>query len=225
MSLPKKNRDDDEDEDEDEKKKEPFDISKFFEDPNKFFSDPNKFLIDPTKLFRSKDFQRLFKDLFEKIANNLPPELQNLSPEDIMREFTKHKGKFGFPIMYGFNINIGPDGKPIIDSFGNLKAKPYSGEPEVNKVREPLTEVNEHGDQIIVICEMPGVTKEEIELKATRDSLTISTKSNIKGRAYYKEIKLPSTINSDYARARYTNGILEVKLKKIDEKQTDIKID
>jgi HSP20 family protein len=225
MSLPKKNRDDDEDEDEDEEKREQFDFSKFFEDPNKFFSDPNKFLIDPNRLFKSKDFRRLFRDIFEKMTDNLPPEFRNLSPEEIMREFIKNKGKFGFPIMYGFNINIGPDGKPIIDSFGNLKAKPYSGEPEVKKVREPLTEVNEQGDQIIVICEMPGVTKEEIELKASRDSLTISTKTKVKGRSYYKEIKLPSAINSDYARARYTNGILEVKLKKIDEKQTDIKID
>jgi len=221
--MPKKNSDDEEDED--EERREPFDFSKFFKDPNKFFSDPNKFIMDPTKLFRSKDFRRFFRDIFDRIADNLPSEFQNLSPEDIMKEFTKHKGKFGFPIMYGFNINIGPDGKPTIDSFGNLKAKPYSGEPEVKKVREPLTEVNEEGDQIIVICEMPGVTKDDIELKASRDSLTISTKSKAKGRSYYKEVKLPSAINSDYARARYTNGILEVKLKKIDEQQTDIKID
>jgi len=221
--MPRKNSDDDEDED--EERREPFDFSKFFKDPNKFFSDPNKFIMDPTKLFKSKDFRRLFRDIFDRIAENLPSEFQNLSPEDIMKEFTKHKGKFGFPIMYGFNINIGPDGKPIIDSFGNIKAKPYSGEPEVKKAREPLTEVNEEGDQIIVICEMPGVTKDDIELKASRDSLTISTKTKAKGRSYYKEVKLPSAINSDYARARYTNGILEVKLKKIDEQQTDIKID
>ena len=221
--MPSKNSDDDEDKD--EEKREPFDFFKFFKDPNKFFSDPNKFIMDPTKLFRKKDFQRLFREIFDRIADTLPSEFQNLSPEDIMKEFKKHKGKFGFPIMYGFNINIGPDGKPIIDSFGNLKAKPYSGEPEVKKVREPLTEVNEEGDQIIVICEMPGVTKDDIELKASRDSLTISTKSNVIGRTYYKEVKLPSAINSDYARARYTNGILEVKLKKIDEQQTDIKID
>ncbi|MFW9999208.1 MAG: archaeal heat shock protein Hsp20 [Candidatus Hodarchaeota archaeon] len=223
--MPKKNRDEDENEDEDEEKSEPFDFYKFFEEQNKIFSDPGKFIMDPTRLFKSKDFQRLFKDIFERIANNLPAEFQNLSPEEIMKEFTKHKGKFGFPIMYGFNINIGPDGKPTIDSFGNLRTKPYSGEPEVKKVREPLTEVNEEGDQIIVICEMPGVTRDEIELKATTRSLTISTKSRDKGRNYYKEIELPSAINSDYARARYTNGILEVKLKKIDEKQTDIKID
>ncbi len=223
IKMPKKNKDDEEDED--EEKGDPYDFFKYFDDPNKFFSDPNKFLIDPNKLLRSKDFRRLFKEIFEKIRNNLPSEFQNLSPEDITKEFMKNKSKFGFPFMYGFNINIGKDGKPTIDSFGNIKAKPYSGEPEVKKVREPMTEVNEEGDQIIVICEMPGVTREEIELKATTNSLTISTKFKDKGRNYYKEVELPSAINSDYARARYTNGILEVKLKKIDEKQTDIKID
>ncbi len=221
--MPKKNRDDEEDED--EEKGDPFDFFKYFNDPNKFFSDPNKFLLDPNKLFKSKDFRRLFKEIFEKIKNNLPSEFRNLSPEDITKEFMKNKSKFGFPFMYGFNINIGKDGKPTIDSFGNIKAKPYSGEPEVKKVREPMTEVNEEGDQIIVICEMPGVTKDEIELKADPRELTISTKSKDKGRNYYKVVKLPSSINSDYARARYTNGILEVKLKKIADKQTDIKID
>jgi len=223
--MPKKNRDKDEDEDEDEEKKDPFDFFRFFEDPNKFFSDPNKFLIDPNKLFQSKNFRHMFKEIFEKIMENLPSEFQNLSPEDIMREFNKNKSRFGFPITYGFNINIGKDGKPTIDSFGNVKAQPYSGDPEVKNVREPLTEVNEQGEQIIVICEMPGITRDEIELKATTHSLTISTNSKDEGRNYYKEVELPSAINSDYARARYTNGILEVKLKKIDEKQTDIKID
>ena len=71
---------------------------------------------------------------------------------------------------------------------------------------------------------MPGVTKEDIELKATNQSLTVSTKKDAV-RAYYKEISLPSAINSDYAKARYTNGILEVQLKKLDQKQTKIKVD
>ena len=176
-------------------------------------------------MFKSKQFRNMFKDIFEKISSNLPPEFRNLAPEDIAKEFMKNKSKYGFPFTYGFNINIGPNGKPTVDSFGNIKAKPYSGEPEVKHTREPLTELSEHGDEIIVICEMPGVTREDIELKATTHSITISTKSISKGRIYHKEVELPYAINSDYARARYTNGILEVTLKKIDEKQTNIKVD
>jgi len=85
-------------------------------------------------------------------------------------------------------------------------------------------EVNEEEEIIIVIAEMPGVDREDIELKATIHSITISTKENA-NRNYYKEVELPSAINSDYAKARYSNGILEIELKKVDEKHKKIKID
>ena len=182
------------------------------------------FFSDPSKLFNSKQFKRLFKEIFGKVMKGLPHDFQNLSPEDIQKEIMKNKDKFGFPFMYGFNVNIGPNGKPRVDSFGNIKQKP-SGKPKVNTSREPLIEINEEADQLIVIAEMPGVIKDEVEIKATSHSLTISTKSDSLGKKYYKEIELPAAINSDYAKARLQNGILEVKLKKVDEKHTNIKID
>ena len=220
--MPKSNKYDEDDEDED-----PLDLMKNLEGLGKFFSDPNKTFIDPNKLFSSKQFRHLFKEIFEKISKNLPSEFRNLSPEDLMREFKKNRGKFGvdFPIMYGFNVGIGADGKPTIDSFGNIKPKPYSGEPVVKSKREPLTEVSEEKDEIIVIAEMPGVDRADIELETKGShSLIISTKENA-NRNYYKEIKFSSTINSDVAKARYTNGILEVRLKKIDEKHKRIQIE
>ncbi len=222
--MPKEDKyDDEEDEDEED---DPFNFFKYFSESNKLFSDPNNFPFDPNKLFSSKQFRQLFKDLLEKISKNLPAEFKNLSPEDLMREFTKNKSKFGLnsPIMYGFNISIGPDGKPTIDSFGNIKPKSISGEPVVKSKREPLIEVSEEQEQIVVIAEMPGVERNDIELEATSDSLIISTKEHAK-RSYYKTIKLPSAIKSDVAKARYINGILEVRLKKIDEQRTNIQID
>jgi len=178
------------------------------------------------EFFDSKQFKQIFKEIYKKISDFLPPQFRNLSPEDVQKMFMKNKSKFGFPggpFMAGFNINIKPDGTPVVDSFGNLKTRP--GEPGEPGLRAPLTEVNEEPSQIIVVAEMPGVTKEDIELKATSHSLTISTKASNVNRKYYKEVELPSAINSDYAKARYQNGILEVKLKKLDEKHTNIKVD
>ena len=40
-----------------------------------------------------------------------------------------------------------------------------------------------------------------------------------------EEVDFSSAINSDVAKARYVNGILEVRLKKLDEKHTNIRID
>jgi len=208
-----------EDEYDDEKEEDEYED---FLDRFKDLGDPSKLFgnFDPAKLFNSKEFQKMFKEIFKQLAKNLPKELQGLSPEEITREFMK-KG----PIMYGFNIGFGPDGKPIMDSFGNLEKEPISGKRKVRKTREPLVEVNEDQDQIIVIAEMPGVSKEDIELNATNRSLTISTEKVVFGRSYFKEIDLPAAINSDYAKARYTNGILEVKLKKLKEKGKPIDIE
>ncbi len=203
------------DEDEEDEYEDFLDRFKDLGDPSKLFGN-----FDPAKLFNSKEFQKMFKEIFKQLAKNLPKELQGLSPEEITREFMK-KG----PIMYGFNIGFGPDGKPIMDSFGNLEKEPISGKRKVRETREPLVEVNEDQDQIIVIAEMPGVSKEDIELNATNRSLTISTEKIVFGRSYFKEIDLPAAINSDYAKARYTNGILEVKLKKLKEKGKPIDIE
>lgn len=205
---------DDEDKEEDEEE---------FEGPFDFF----KLMQDPGKLFNSKEFKSMFQNIFQNLMNNLPDDLKNLTPEDLQREFMKNKSKFGWkgPFMAGFNINFDSEGKPKINSFGNIKGETPEG-PKVDETREPLVEVSEEEDKIIVIAEMPGVKKDDIELKATTHSLTISTEEKSpSGMKYYKEIKLPSAINSDYAKARYANGIIEIKLKKSDEEQTNIKVE
>ena len=213
--------DDYEDDDNDEID-DPLDIFKYFKDPNGVFKN-----FDPSKIFGSKEFNEIFKEIFGQIVNNLPKEFQNMSPEELFKEFTKDKSRFGVkgPFTYGFRFDFGRDGKPIVEPFGNIKKEKYTGKPEVQKDREPLVEVTETEDNIIVIAEMPGVTREDIELKATNQSLTISTQKETAARVYYKEINLPTAINSDYAKARYVNGILEVQLKKLDQKQTNIKVD
>ncbi|MFX1276804.1 MAG: archaeal heat shock protein Hsp20 [Promethearchaeota archaeon] len=212
--MPKRDNEDDEEEDEEnENFNNPFDFFKMLEGD----------------LFKSKEFQQMFREVYKKISEFLPQNMQNVDPDEVRKWFMKNKSKIfpGSPFVAGFNINFRPDGTPIIDSFGNIRPSGRKqGTTEVDAgVREPLVDINVEPSQIIVIAEMPGVTKEDIELKATTHSLTISTKSGEPGRRYYKEIELPVAINSDYAKARYQNGILEVKLKKIHEKQTDIKVD
>jgi HSP20 family protein len=188
-------------------------FKKAFGDPNEFFKN-----IDLDKLINSNQFKKMYKDFYDQMIRNLPKNMQNLSPEELMKEMMKN------PIIYGFKVGVGKNG-PVINSFGNVKKERYSGKPKVEETREPLTEVNEQEDQIVVIAEMPGVTKEDISLKATNRTLTISTQEGVSARTYFKEIDLPAAVNSDFAKARYTNGILEVKLKKISEKHTKIKID
>ncbi len=216
-----KKRDEEEEEDDDDIFDTPFNFSDIFNNPEKLFNNPQ--------------FKDIFKDIFQKMFENFPSgtfpkEFKNLSLEDIQKQFKnimKNNPNFGTkgPFMAGWSFNISPDGKPNVVPFGNIQKKPHSKKAEVRDTRDPLVEVAEEEDQIIVIAEIPGVTKEDIELKADIMSLTISTKGGAPGRHYYREVSLPSSINPDHCRARYTNGILEVKLKKAPSGRTDIKVE
>jgi HSP20 family protein len=63
-----------------------------------------------------------------------------------------------------------------------------------------------------VIAELPGVTKDEINVEVTDDILNL-TASN-KDRKYAKEILLPSKVRADSVKTSYKNGMLEITLEK-----------
>jgi HSP20 family protein len=153
---------------------------------------------------------RRFEDIFDEIEEMF---------EDINREFEREfeslmrgmgtapvRGEKLGPIVYGWSVVIGPEGKPIVRQFGNL---PRGG---LMQEREPLVDVNETGDEVMVIAEMPGVDKSEIKLNATEDTLEIRA-----DKKYYKMVELPVKVVPDKAKASYKNGVLEVRLAKKDK--------
>lgn len=223
-------RDEEKPEEEDEENEEEENEA---EQPFNFFNFQN-FLQDPSKLFNSPQFKKMFQGVFKNLMDNMnmdnPPEnFQNLSQEDL-QEFMKklsQSGMKGGPFMAGVNVGFDSEGNPVMDSFNSTKSKTKPKREEETDVREPLVDINEDEDEIIVIAELPGTEKENIKLNADAYTLTISTKEETNaGHKFYKEVRLPSAVNSDYAKARYTNGILEVKLKKVKSgKQSNIEIE
>jgi len=77
-----------------------------------------------------------------------------------------------------------------------------------NKTTEPITDIFNEGDQLRVVIEMPGVTREKIRIVLEGRSLEISAKES--GKRYKKEIPLPWP--GKIAKERYQNGILELVL-------------
>jgi len=130
----------------------------------------------------------------------------------------------GKPFVYGFSLKSGPDGKPVFEEFGNVKPGPTPrATPRVSDSREPLVDVINREDSVIVIAELPGVSKEDINLEATGSSLEI--KVDKEGKKFYKQVALPADVKEDGIEATYNNGVLEVKLKKKQvEKQKSKKI-
>jgi len=148
-------------------------------------------------------------------------------PKDLVRERKLPDGstirELG-PFVYGYSMTIGPDGKPEIREFGNVKPslKPEAfglTKPslDVKEEREPLVDVMTTNGEVKVIAELPGVEKEDIKLHGTEDSLTISV--DTPKRKYFKEIALPAKINPKGAKTVYKNGVLEVTVSKAEKKE------
>jgi HSP20 family protein len=135
--------------------------------------------------------------------------------EEMMRMFsTAQPGK---SIVHGFKIHYGPDGKPIIEDFGNKQIKSPEGEPLISEEREPLTDIIEGDDDVAITVEIPGVEREDIDLNATNDALEI--KVDTPQRKYHKKLVLPCDVLPKTTKATYKNGILDIVLKRREKKK------
>jgi HSP20 family protein len=111
--------------------------------------------------------------------------------------------------VYGFSIRT-LAGKPVIESFGNIRET--SKGPVVEEVREPMVDVFDEKDHILVIAELPGVAENEINIEVVGDILNLTASD--KDRKYAKEILLPGKVKLESVKTAYNNGILEITLEK-----------
>jgi HSP20 family protein len=111
--------------------------------------------------------------------------------------------------VYGFSIRT-LAGKPVIESFGNIRETNKG--PIVEEVREPMVDIFDEKDHILVIVELPGVAENEIKIEVVGDILNLTASD--KDRKYAKEILLPGKVKSESIKTAYNNGILEITLEK-----------
>ena len=147
-----------------------------------------------------KDWRKTGKGFF----NEFEKEIEQMN--DLVNRMMQSMGKE--PQIYGFSMQVGPDGIPHVERFGNVI--PVGKDRDV---REPFTSsmIDEKNNEFNITAEMPGISKEDIELNATENEVLIKADSN--ARKYYKYIPAPSPVDPDSASAKYNNGVLEVTLK------------
>jgi HSP20 family protein len=163
-----------------------------------------------------KRWQRFFEEFERQIE------------EDFKRLLAQPLGS-GRPryYYYGFEITIGPDGKPIVREFGNIRRRSDVEKIEVVDEIDPLTDIVEEDDKIKVVVDMPGVEKEDIKLYVSEDGKTLTIDAKGKDRKYHKEIRLPAAVDPSKAKATYRNGVLSIELEKTEKRKRgfEIKID
>jgi HSP20 family protein len=155
-----------------------------------------------------KEMEKMMQEAFRNVEQHVP---KNLVRERKMEDGSTVR-EMG-PIVYGYSVKIGPDGKPVVRKFGNIDAFPniLGGGMAVKGEREPLVDVIKGEGEIRVVAEVPGVAKEDLKVTADENSVTIESLSG--EQRYHKRIDLPETVDPKTAKSTYKNGILEVSFK------------
>ena len=190
-----------------------------------------KSLFDTSDIFRDldemhKEMNGMF-DIFNDIstANAL---------KELIREYENSEDneiETG-PIVYGYSMTIGPDGKPHVrefrigksSAFVNKNIGQFIGDdidkspPQISTERESKPVVTTTDDEVKVVLEMPGINEEDIKINTYGKKIEIKT-AGTSHRKYYKIVNLPPEADANTARFTYNNGILEV----IIDKKKDIK--
>lgn len=149
-----------------------------------------------------------FGGLFKGIGN-LIDLASRLGEEEVGRKGQLKGLPKGIKGVYGFSVRT-LAGKPVIESFGNIRETARG--PVVEEVREPIVDVIDEEDRILVIAELPGVSENQIRVEVTGDILNLTASDT--DRKYAKELLLPGKVKVESLKTSYRNGILEITVEK-----------
>ncbi|HEX5979250.1 MAG TPA: archaeal heat shock protein Hsp20 [Nitrososphaeraceae archaeon] len=168
-----------------------------------------------------RGMERMFQEQFRDID-------ETKIPKELIKEYQTPEGakvrQVG-PLVYGYSMAVGPDGRPKVKEFGNAKSvfgqramsgtagAATIGKPLTAGEIEPLSDITTTDKDIKVVVEMPGIDKKDIKISAYDSSVEIST-VNTSERKYRSVIELPPEANTETVKSTYNNGILEITFKR-----------
>lgn len=120
-------------------------------------------------------------------------------------------GRFLEEMAENMDRMMGPYGHVSVDVDHQV------GESEHGRRRRPAdthVDVQEAGDEIQVVADLPGATRDGIEI--TCDGRILSLTATGDRREYDEQLRLPSRVDEQSATATYNNGILEITLSRAD---------
>ena len=124
---------------------------------------------------------------------------------------------------YGWTYQVGPDGKPHYQEFGNIpNIHSSQPKPQLQQRYQSPIDIQESDKEIYITMELPGIEKENIKLETIDTILKIEI--NDDDQPYKKEIDLKTKINEKKTEATLNNGILCITLEKLKTKKKGRKI-
>jgi len=192
---------------------------------NRFFGSGRRSGIGGEGFFGFPDIFRGFDEMRREMEREFESTFKNIetkAPKDLVREYETSGGgkvrEYG-PFVYGYSMTIGPDGKPKVREFGNVKSpfstRGFSTRPLISSEREPLADVTTTDKDVKVVVEIPGVSKDNIKINVYDNSVEVTTTGT--ERKYHEVVDIPPETDIETATSTYKNGILEIIFKKKDQ--------
>lgn len=153
-------------------------------------------------LFQDDEFERIFKRMSNSFFNI----------GDVFEDFKENHAGSG-PFYYGYTMTVGPDGKPVVKEYGNVKP----GLLPTSDTREPIVDVvtDEKKGLVKLVAEMPGVEKADV--KITVQSRVADISASRGNKKYHAKVPIRRKIDENSAKASYKNGILELVFKLVED--------
>ncbi len=159
------------------------------------------------------DALRGLVDQLSAAAQSPPRDQDGLDEGDAKAvSFAGGKGR----MVFGYTLRMGDEGISA-EPFGNIPPKAAAGvrqkaEPEVAPAAlQPIVEVFEDGDTVVVVAELPGADPKTIICRPEGNMLHIEATGL---RRYRKNLALPVSVQHGNVQHSFRNGILEVRLTK-----------
>jgi HSP20 family protein len=162
------------------------------------------------------DYDMFLNDEFDNIFRKMSRPFMDI--ESLFEEFKDSTNLHTYgPYYYGYTMTIGPDGKPVVKEYGNVKPALLP----TSDVREPFVDVlvDDKEKVLKLIAEMPGVEKKDIKILV--EGRTVNLDAEHGDKKYHAKVPIRQKVDEDSVKATYANGILELRFKlKEDEKPT-----
>lgn len=153
------------------------------------------------------------KEPAEKTKRPVAERARYREPLDIFREFEHDFDEFRRSMFKKFWT------PSISEDFDDLRPV---------RMRKPLLDIEDRGNELVLRAEIPGVQKENISVEVTENSVELTAKSQTevedKNKDYYRRerhftsfhrhLELPEEVLSNKATATFKNGLLEITMPK-----------
>lgn len=149
----------------------------------------------------SEDMRKNLRDMLDELDRYFEDFENDI--QDAVRERLTDAKLFSRPFVAGFQMRIGPEGKPSLQFFGD-------NPQQENGYRSPMNEqiVDEKAGTLKLVMDMPGVEKGDIEVTAAEESTGVEAQRG--NRKYKAQVALRAKVDPDTGKAEFKNGVLEI---------------